>query len=124
MYDGQWYAMKRFGEISEPADDTSVYMARREMDKARVTQLQAHAVVNQSFIVRLFAIVTDVDYPAPGKAMVYELCDGDVGGVVTAASNGGKYIQVSCCLRFSDSLTCCWPGSGSASHGVASDARS
>lgn len=95
--DGVWYAMKRFDKPAISSKDGN--MARREVEKASLLELKATAasVKTQSFIVRLYAVIADAQSTC-GKALVYELCKGDVRGVVNQASIDGKTISVN--LRF------------------------
>lgn len=109
--DGVWYALKRFdpaGSPSGPAMPAEVNMARREMEKAAVTQLPSKAK-NHCFVVQLFAVIDDPHNKYIGKALVYELCDGDVAMVVKDASDDGRYIPVSrsCCFCLFLLLFCC-----------------
>lgn len=98
--DGAWYALKRFHNQHFGATPEG-NVAQNEMEKARVTQLPVAgtAALNQHFVSRLYATVKDPDNKMTGTALVYELCDSDVGHVVMEASDRGKYIPVSC--------TCC-----------------
>lgn len=57
--DGRWYAMKRF-DLPMASHEPEANMARREMEKAAITQLPLTAK-NQSFIVRLFAVIDDAE---------------------------------------------------------------
>lgn len=93
--DGVWYALKRFDQ-PQISNDTEANMARREMDKARVTQLKASGAtgMNQRFIVRLFAVINDPDNKEIGKVLVYELCQGSVSEIVMRASNESKKVPV------------------------------
>lgn len=103
--DGVWYALKRF-DMPPIDSEKETNMARREVEKATIMKLQATVanLKNQSFIARLFAVIADPDSKLIGKALVYELCNGDVRGVVKKACDDFKTIPVSLHALYADFL--------------------